>query len=308
MVSEQTIALESVTKAYGSFKAVDDLTAGIERGGVWALLGPNGAGKTTLLKCMLGLIHFKGRITIEGFDISSKGKAARAMIGYVPQQPSLYDNLSVLETLRFYASMRGVKRSRITELLEFVGLELWGRASVGALSSGMRQRLMLAIALLSDPPTLLLDEPTANLDVRRQLEFRSLLNVLVSEGKTIMLTTHLLGDVDQIARNIMVMNRGKLVATGTTAELMDQLDLSAQLYIELKDEATTDKAMTVLEKAGAKDVSIKNGWMVMGVDPTVKLKILNSLNETGVAVKDFKVDEPNLEDAFLRLTGEADVN
>ena len=106
----------------------------------------------------------------------------------------------------------------------------------------------------------------------------------------------------------MVMNRGKLVATGTTAELMDQLDLSAQLYIELKDEATTDKAMTVLEKAGAKDVSIKNGWMVMGVDPTVKLKILNSLNETGVAVKDFKVDEPNLEDAFLRLTGEADVN
>ena len=172
----------------------------------------------------------------------------------------------------------------------------------------MKQRLMLALALLSDPPTLLLDEPTANLDVRRQLEFRSLLNVLVGEGKTIMLTTHLLGDVDQIARNIMVMNRGKLVATGTTAELMEQLDLSAQLYIELKDEATTDKAMTVLEKAGAKDVSIKNGWMVMGVDPTVKLKILNSLNETGVAVKDFKVDEPNLEDAFLRLTGEADVN
>ncbi len=169
MVSEQTIALESVTKAYGSFKAVDDLTASIERGGVWALLGPNGAGKTTLLKCMLGLIHFKGRITIEGFDIGSKGKAARGMIGYVPQQPSLYDNLSVLETLRFYANMRGVKRSRITELLEFVGLELWGRASVGALSSGMRQRLMLALALLSDPPTLLLDEPTANLDVRRQL-------------------------------------------------------------------------------------------------------------------------------------------
>ena len=132
MVSEQTIALEGVTKAYGSFKAVDDLTAGVERGGVWALLGPNGAGKTTLLKCMLGLIHFKGRITIEGFDISSKGKAARAMIGYVPQQPSLYDNLSVLETLRFYAEMRGVKRSRITELLEFVGLELWGRASVAA--------------------------------------------------------------------------------------------------------------------------------------------------------------------------------
>ncbi len=308
MVSEQTITLESVTKAYGSFKAGDDLTASVERGGVWALLGPNGAGKTTLLKCMLGLIHFKGRITIEGFDVVAKGKAARGMIGYVPQQPSLYNNLSVLETLRFYADMRGVKRARITELLEFVGLELWGRASVAALSSGMRQRLMLAIALLSDPPTLLLDEPTANLDVRRQLEFRTLLNVLVSEGKTIMLTTHLLGDVDQIARNIMVMNRGKLVATGTTNELMQQLDLSAQLYIELEDQATTDKAMTILEKAGAKDVSIKNSWMVMGVDPTVKLKILNSLNESGVAVKDFKVDEPNLEDAFLRLTGEADVN
>ncbi len=308
MVSEQTIAFESVTKAYGSFKAVDDLTAGVERGGVWALLGPNGAGKTTLLKCMLGLINFTGKITIEGFDVSSKGKSARGMVGYVPQRPSLYENLSVMETLRFFADMRSVKRSRITELLEFVGLELWGRAAVGALSSGMAQRLMLAIALLSDPPTLLLDEPTANLDVRRQLEFRSLLNVLVGEGKTIMLTTHLLGDVDQIARNIMVMNKGKLVATVSTNELMDQLDLSAQLYIELKDEGSTDKAMSVLEKAGAKDVSIKNGWMVMGVDPTIKLKILNLLNEGGVVIKDFKVDEPNLEDAFLRLTGEADVN
>lgn len=301
---EPTISIQSVTKSYGAFNAVNDLSVEIEKGGVWALLGPNGAGKTTLLKCILGLKRFKGSISVEGYDIVKDGKKARALIGYVPQHPCLYDDLSVYESLRYFADMRDVKRSRIQELLEFVGLELWGRADVGALSSGMKQRLMLAIALLSDPPALLLDEPTANLDVRRQLEFRSLLNILVGEGKTIVLTTHLLGDVDQVARNIMVMNKGKLITTGTVAELLKQLDLTSQLYLILEDEGKIDNAMTVLEKAGARDVSIKDGWLVMGVDPATKLGILNSLAEESIKIKDFKVDDPNLEDAFLRITGE----
>ena len=119
-----------------------------------------------------------------------------------------------------------------------------------------------------------------------------------------MLTTHLLGDVDQVARNIMVMNKGKLITTGTVAELLKQLDLTSQLYLILEDEGKIDNAMTVLEKAGARDVSIKDGWLVMGVDPATKLGILNSLAEESIKIKDFKVDDPNLEDAFLRITGE----
>ena len=204
-MGEISINATNVTKAYGDFKAIDDLSLQVDKGGVWALLGPNGAGKTTFLKCILGLREFSGNITIEGYDIVKDPKKAKMQIGYVPQHPTLYDELTVQETLRYFGDMRNVKRSRLKELLEFVGLELWARQSSSALSGGMKQRLMLAVALLSDPPTLLLDEPTANLDVRRQLEFRDLINLLVSEGKTVVLTTHLLGDVDQVAQKIMLI-------------------------------------------------------------------------------------------------------
>ncbi len=308
MSSAQTISVENVTKTYGNFKAVDGMNASVERGGVWALLGPNGCGKTTLLKCMTGLIHYEGDIFIHGHDIREEGVAARKKIGYVPQRPTVYDNLTVIETMKFYASIRKVKFSRITELLEFVGLELWGRSPVGALSMGMKQRLMLAVSLLSDPSTLLLDEPTASLDVRRQLEFRSLLNILIEEGKTILITTHLLGDVDQIARNIIVMNKGKLVTTGSVKDLMADLNLTAHMYIELEDPTQIDSAMSVLEKTGARDVSVKEVGakpvMIMGVEPSNKLPILQSLDTAGHKIKDFTLEEPNLEDAFMKLTGE----
>lgn len=308
MSSAQTISVENVTKTYGNFKAVDGMNASVERGGVWALLGPNGCGKTTLLKCMTGLIHYEGDIFIHGHDIREEGVEARKNIGYVPQRPTVYDNLTVIETMKFYASIRNVKFSRITELLEFVGLELWGRSPVGALSMGMKQRLMLAVSLLSDPSTLLLDEPTASLDVRRQLEFRSLLNILIEEGKTILITTHLLGDVDQIARNIIVMNKGKLVTTGSVKDLMADLNLTAHMYIELQDPTQIDSAMSILEKTGARDVSVKEVGakpvMIMGVEPSNKLSILQSLDSAGHKIKDFTLEEPNLEDAFMKLTGE----
>ena len=268
------------------------------------MLGPNGAGKTTFLKCILGLREFSGTISIEGYDIVKNPKQAKMQIGYVPQHPTLYDELSVQETLRYFGDMRNVKRSRLKELLEFVGLELWARQPASALSGGMKQRLMLAVALLSDPPTLLLDEPTANLDVRRQLEFRDLINLLVSEGKTVVLTTHLLGDVDQVAKKIMLINKGKLVIKSSVADLFKELDLSSQMYIELADPTKENDAIVALEKAGANDISVKGAWLEMGIDPSNKLDVLNNLRTSNCEIKDFKIEEPNLEDAFMKITGE----
>lgn len=303
-MAEISINATNVTKTYGDFKAIDDLSLQVEKGGVWALLGPNGAGKTTFLKCILGLREFSGNITIEGYDIVKNPKKAKMQIGYVPQHPSLYDELTVQETLRYFGDMRDVKRSRLKELLEFVGLELWARQPASALSGGMKQRLMLAVALLSDPPTLLLDEPTANLDVRRQLEFRDLINLLVSEGKTVVLTTHLLGDVDQVAQKIMLINKGKLVIKSTVPDLFKDLDLTSQMYIELADAKTENTAITALEKAGAHDISVKGSWLEMGIDPSNKLDVLNNLRNSDCEIKDFKIEEPNLEDAFMKITGE----
>lgn len=301
---EISISATNVTKTYGEFKAVDDLSLQVEKGGVWALLGPNGAGKTTFLKCILGLREFSGSITIEGHDIVKNPKKAKMQIGYVPQHPTLYDELTVQETLRYFGDMRNVKRSRLKELLEFVGLELWARQPSSALSGGMKQRLMLAVALLSDPPTLLLDEPTANLDVRRQLEFRDLINLLVSEGKTVVLTTHLLGDVDQIAQKIMLINKGKLVVKSSVPDLFRDLDLTSQMYIELVDPTKEKDAIIALEKSGANDISVKGTWLEMGIDPSNKIAVLDNLRNADCAIKDFKIEEPNLEDAFMKITGE----
>jgi len=303
-MGEISINATNVTKAYGDFKAIDDLSLQVDKGGVWALLGPNGAGKTTFLKCILGLREFSGTISIEGYDIVKDPKKAKMQIGYVPQHPTLYDELTVQETLRYFGDMRNVKRSRLKELLEFVGLELWARQPASALSGGMKQRLMLAVALLSDPPTLLLDEPTANLDVRRQLEFRDLINLLVSEGKTVVLTTHLLGDVDQVAQKIMLINKGKLVIKSSVPDLFKSLDLSSQMYIELADPTKENDAIIALEKAGATDITAKGPWLEMGIDPSNKLDVLNNLRTSNCEIKDFKIEEPNLEDAFMKITGE----
>ena len=303
-MAEISINATNVTKTYGDFKAIDDLSLQVEKGGVWALLGPNGAGKTTFLKCILGLREFSGNITIEGYDIVKNPKKAKMQIGYVPQHPSLYDELTVQETLRYFGDMRDVKRSRLKELLEFVGLELWARQPASALSGGMKQRLMLAVALLSDPPVLLLDEPTANLDVRRQLEFRNLIKLLVDEGKTVVLTTHLLGDVDHVAEQIMLLNKGKLVTKSTVKDLFKQLDLSSQMYIELVDSSKEQDAIVALEKSGANDISVEGSWLEMGIDPSRKLDVLNNLRASDCEIRDFKIEEPNLEDAFMKITGE----
>ena len=292
----------NVTKAYGDFKALEDLSLQVERGGVWALLGPNGAGKTTFLKCLLGLKQFTGQIKIDGYDISKDPKKAKHQIGYVPQHPTLYNDMTVQESLRYFGDMRDVKRSRLRELLEFVGLELWARQPVGALSGGMQQRLMLAVALLSDPPVLLLDEPTANLDVNRQVEFRNLISLLVKEGKTVVLTTHLLGDVDHIAEKIMLLNKGKLVVKSSVSDLFKQLDLTSQMFVEIPDTSKEQDAISALEKAGANDIEVKGSWYEMRIDPSKKISILNNLRAKECEITDFKIEEPNLEDAFKKIT------
>lgn len=292
----------NVTKQYGDFKALDNLSLQVERGGVWALLGPNGAGKTTFLKCLLGLKEFSGEIKIDGYNIQKDPKKAKNQIGYVPQHPSLYNEMTVQESLRYFGDMRDVKRSRLRELLEFVGLELWARQPVGALSGGMQQRLMLAIALLSDPPILLLDEPTANLDVNRQVEFRNLISLLVKEGKTVILTTHLLGDVDHIAEKIMLLNKGQLVVKSSVSDLFKQLDLTSQMFVEITDTAKEQDAISALEKAGANDIQVKGSWFEMRIDPSKKISVINNLREKDCTINDFKIEEPNLEDAFKKIT------
>ncbi len=203
--------------------AVDGLSFELARGQALALWGSNGAGKTTVLKCLLGLLDCEGELFLDGRDLRRDGRRARSLLGYVPQELAFHADLSVLESCRFYAHLKDVPLTRIPVVLEQVGLAAQTQKRVGALSGGMKQRLALALALLSDPPVLLLDEPTSNLDAATRAEFIELLMTLRQAGKALLFTSHHLAEVEQLADQVLILQDGRLVAQGTPLELMAQL-------------------------------------------------------------------------------------
>ncbi len=204
------IAARELTKRYGQAKALNQVSFTAVHGEILALWGANGAGKTTLLKAILGLIRFEGEITVNGHDAARKGKAARRSIGYVPQEAVFYD-WGVLATMQFYAHLKKASPDRIPLLLQRLGLEPHAHKAVAALSGGLKQRLGLAIALLSDPPLLLLDEPTASLDTATQQDYLTLLSDLRAEGKTILFASHRLEEVEALADRALLLENGRLV-------------------------------------------------------------------------------------------------
>jgi len=211
-----SIRVKQLRKRYGKVGILHDLSFDVHPGEVVALWGANGAGKTTLLKALLGLISFEGQIEVEGYDVSRDGKTARRSIGYVPQETAFYD-LSVERTLKFYASLKSGKlkipATRIPVLLGRLGLREHAAKSVARLSGGLKQRLALAIALLDDPPVLLMDEPTANLDIQARRDYLALLAALREEGKTIVFASHRLEELEALADRVLWLEQGRLIET-----------------------------------------------------------------------------------------------
>ena len=204
--------------------AVDDLSFTLDRGQALALWGVNGAGKTTVLKCLLGLLNCEGKLWLDGADLRKDGRKARRGFGYVPQELAFHNDLSVAESCRFYARLKDVSFDRIPTVLAQVGLTGQERKAVGALSGGMKQRLALALALLADPPVLLLDEPTSNLDAATRVEFLDLLAQLHATGKTLLFTSHHLAELEQLADRVLILQDGAVAAYGTPTELMPRLN------------------------------------------------------------------------------------
>jgi ABC-type multidrug transport system ATPase subunit len=205
------LALRGVTKRYGRITALEDLTFSLPAGVIVALLGPNGAGKTTTFKCTLGITDFTGEIEVTGLNVKRRGKEVRSRIGYLPQAPAFFGDDTCEQALTFLAGIRRVPRDRIGELLERVNLAEQRHMRADQLSGGMRQRLALAAALLSDPPVLFLDEPTANLDFDSRHQFHDLLGSLRDEGKTIVLSTHFVEHIAALADRVILLHDGHLV-------------------------------------------------------------------------------------------------
>jgi Cu-processing system ATP-binding protein len=208
------IEVHELSKSYGQTPVLDGVSFTVDDGEVIALLGANGAGKTTLLKCLLGLVRFRGQACIGGLDVAFWGKEVRRLVGYLPQTPAFPPHLTVADALIYYADLRGLRGEDIDARLAQVGLTAHADKRVGALSGGLRQRLGLAVALLGDPPVLLMDEPVANLDPEGRQLFQGLVTDLRAAGRTMLLSTHVVRMLDGLADRALVLSEGRLVYEG----------------------------------------------------------------------------------------------
>ncbi len=277
-----------ITKRFGRLTAVKDFDLDLRPGEAVGLWGPNGAGKTTAMRCMLGLIRCKGTVTINGFDVRKRPKHAKRCVGYVPQELAFYDDWRAKELLGFFAKIKRVDRNRVTAVLAEVGLTEHAAKRVGELSGGMKQRLALAAALLADPPVLMLDELTANLDAAARDSFLGLLCKQRDAGKAILFTSHRLREVETLADRVLVMECGEVVTTCKPRKLAEALGLKSSLRLWI-DKDQLDDAVEQLRTDGFE--TDRNGQTVnVKVRPDEKGKPLASLSSVKIDVRDFEID------------------
>ena len=232
------IQVDNLTKRYGTTVAVSDVSFTVKTGEILGFLGPNGAGKTTTMKVLTCYLPpSAGRITIDGLDVFEKSFEVRSKIGYLPESAPLYNEMNVIEYLSFVAGVRGIPkgslRERIDAMVGVCGLKEVTRKEIGELSKGFRQRVGLAQAMIHDPEILILDEPTSGLDPNQIVEIRNLIRRL-GEEKTVILSTHILPEVQATCDRVLIINRGRIVADGTPSELTTQFHGDDQLQLSVR--------------------------------------------------------------------------
>lgn len=231
------IAIHDLTKKYGDFTAVDGLSLTAAHGEIFGFLGPNGAGKTTTIRIIAGLsLPTAGTVHVDGIDVLHEPVRAKAIMGYVPDRPYLYEKLTGRELLHFVADLYRKEwrecEPRAVELLRWFGLGDWIDARIENLSHGMKQKLVIVSALVHDPAVLVIDEPMVGLDALAQRQVKQLFRRLASEGKCVFLTTHTLSVAEAVCDRIAIIHRGKIIASGTTAELKQESALE-DVFLEL---------------------------------------------------------------------------
>lgn len=304
--SEQIVSVEGLSKSFGNFVAVDDLSFTINKGDVYGFLGQNGAGKSTTIRMLLGLIHpTRGEIRIAGLDIKSNKTAVLKKVGAVVERPDLYTYLSAWDNINMFAKLSGgnISKDRIKEVLEIVGLTGREYSKVKAYSQGMKQRLGIAIALVHDPDLLILDEPTNGLDPQGIAEMRALiLRLGREEGKTIIISSHLLHEIELIANRMLIIHKGKKVVEGEVKELLNPDDMLVDVSY------SNDKDVVQLIKNSEWGTFLESGTKTtlrfkMHLDKVPALT--KGLVTAGVNISEIKSTH-SLEAYFLSLTNQLD--
>jgi ABC-2 type transport system ATP-binding protein len=309
------ISVEHLTKYYGATRAVEDVSFNVPAGTVAALLGPNGSGKSTLMRVLTGYLSATaGRVSVGGIDVSDRPLAARRQIGYLPEQVSLYPELTVQRFLSFVAAVKGLgggaRRRAVAEVIDRCGLADVARKLTGKLSKGYRQRVGLAQALVGDPPLLVLDEPTVGLDPVQTVEMRGLLRSLT--GRTVLLSTHILSEASALCSHILILHRGRLLAEDTPDGLGRRLADVARLMVRVEGPpAEVAAALAALPDVTRVDETAEGPpgtlFAVFAHDPLpVQRRIAATVVGRGWTLLEVRSDPPTLEDLFVRLVAPAE--
>lgn len=290
----------AVTKHYGAVHAVDGINLDIARGELFGLIGHNGAGKSTLFKMMLGLIPLtSGEILIDQASVSGSGfRAVRRKIGYLPENVVLYDNLTGLETLQFFSRLKGAPLQECAPALDRVGLTHAATRRVREYSKGMRQRLGFAQALLGRPQILFLDEPTTGLDPEAIRDFYAILRGLKAEGVTMVLTSHILAEIQERVDRLAIMADGRIRAIGTVQALREQMDLPLWFDVRIAPEHF-DAVRAALGHLPISAIEAHDGHVSVQCRRETKMAVLEALATLDGRVLDLHVREPSLEDVFF---------
>jgi Cu-processing system ATP-binding protein len=297
---DAAVALRGVSKHYGALHAVDGVDLDIPRGEIFGLIGHNGAGKSTLFKMMLGLVPAtQGSIVVGGAQVGGRDfRAARRHLGYLPENVVLYDNLSGLETLRFFARLKHAPQTQCQAVLERVGLQHAGQRPVREYSKGMRQRLGFAQALLGQPRVLFLDEPTNGLDPQAIRDFYATLRGLQADGVTVIITSHILAELQERVDRLAIMAAGKVQAVGSVQALREQTQMPLCFTIDLAPQDATEACRLLAQATGITPEVLPTG-LRLRCPRTHKMAVLAALAPLGARVQDLKMLEPSLEDVFF---------
>jgi ABC-2 type transport system ATP-binding protein len=302
-VSQAVIETRGLRKAFGSVLALDDLTLSVPQGSIFGYLGPNGAGKTTTIRVVLGLLRSSGGEAYLLGEPVRPGSDVLRRVGAMVERPAFYPYLSARDNLLLFATARGISPARAAELSDValgrVTLTDVARRKVGGFSTGMRQRLGIALALLGDPPLVILDEPTAGLDPEGMIDVRVLITGLAREGTTVFLSTHLLAEAEQLCTQVAVLHRGRIVTSGPTADLF-----AARQHLWLRFAASTDRdagirALAAVGLAAEPDESLS---YVIASEPD-GTRVIRHLADAGIYPAEVAVRRPSLEQLYMELTG-----
>lgn len=304
------ITVKNVTKKYGKFKAVDNISFEINDGEIIGLLGPNGAGKSTTMNILTGFIEpTEGEVIINGYNISKKPKKAKKCIGYMPEGVPLYKDMTVKEFITYMAELKGVKKDKIKESVEQAIQDTWlqnvKKVLIKNLSKGYKQRVSMAGALVGNPEIIILDEPTVGLDPKQIIEIRNLIKKL-GKNHTLIISSHILSEISQICEKVIIINKGQIVAVDSPEHLEDTVNVENAINIIVED---NDNKIEKLKINGAKKIELikknedntKEYRIIPEKDYDIRKTIFSELAKENITIFELKKPEITLEEAFMDL-------